>query len=116
MSKASASAPVRGAQGDPRSMVTPDAFVVSDALLGMPLAAPGRRLVAILVDLLVIGILTAVQREVVIDRLFALDADDIDIEQVKWVVLMVLFSQPGQENAYERMEDLVFEERRAAMH
>jgi len=41
---------------------------------------------------------------------------DIDIEQVKWVVLMVLFSQPGQENAYERMEDLVFEERRDAMH
>jgi Smg protein len=63
-----------------------------------------------------IGILTAAQREVVIDRLFALDADDIDIEQVKWVVLMVLFSQPGQEQAYERMEDLVFEERRDAMH
>jgi Smg protein len=63
-----------------------------------------------------IGILTAPQREVVIDRLLALDADDIDIEQVKWVVLMVLFSQPGQENAYERMEDLVFEERRDAMH
>ena len=63
-----------------------------------------------------IGILTAPQREVVIDRLLALDADDIDIEQVKWVVLMVLFSQPGQELAYERMEDLVFEERRDAMH
>ena len=56
------------------------------------------------------------EREVVIDRLLALDADDIDIEQVKWVVLMVLFSQPGQEQAYERMEDLVFEERRDAMH
>ena len=63
-----------------------------------------------------IGILTASQREVVIDRLLALDADDIEIEQVKWVVLMVLFSQPGQEQAYERMEDLVFEERRDAMH
>ena len=36
----------------------------------------------------------------------------IDIEQVKWVVLMVLFSQPGQENAYLRMEDLVFDGRR----
>jgi Smg protein len=69
-----------------------------------------------LVHLENIGILTAPQREVVIDRLLALDADDIDIAQVKWVVLMVLFSQPGQENAYERMEDLVFEERRDAMH
>ena len=63
-----------------------------------------------------IGILSASQREVVIDRLLALEADDIDIEQVKWVVLMVLFSQPGQEQAYERMEDLVFEERPDAMH
>ena len=57
-----------------------------------------------------IGILNAAQRELVIDRLLALDAKQIDIEQVKWVVLMVLFSQPGQESAYLRMEDLVFED------
>lgn len=55
-----------------------------------------------------IGILSATQREVVIDRLMALDGSDIDIEQIKWVVMMVLFSQPGQEQAYARMEDLVF--------
>ncbi len=63
-----------------------------------------------------IGILSGVQREVVIDRLMALEADEIDIEQVKWVVLMVLFAQPGQEQAYARMEDLVFEERADALH
>ena len=63
-----------------------------------------------------LGILSVAQREVVIDRLLALEAEDIDIEQLKWVVLMVLFSQPGQENAYQRMEDLVFDERRDAMH
>lgn len=63
-----------------------------------------------------IGILSAHQRELVIDRLLALDADEIDIEQVKWVVLMVLFSQPGQEQAYQRMEDLVFEGQSDALH
>jgi Smg protein len=63
-----------------------------------------------------IGILSAVQREIVIDRLMALEADEIDIEQVKWVVLMVLFAQRGQEQAYARMEDLVLEERAAALH
>ncbi len=57
-----------------------------------------------------IGILTPVQRELVIDRLVALGPGDIDVDQVKWVVLMVLFSQPGQETAFARMEDLVFEE------
>ena len=62
------------------------------------------------------GILSPAQRELVIDRLMALDADDIDSEQVKWVVLMVLFSQPGQEAAYARMEDLVFEEHPSTVH
>jgi Smg protein len=63
-----------------------------------------------------ICILNAAQRELVIDRLLALDATQIDIEQVKWVVLMVLFSQPGQESAYLRMEDLVFEDNLDAVH
>ncbi len=55
------------------------------------------------------GILSAAQRELVIDRLLALDTDELDLDHVKWVVLMVLSSQPGQEIAYSRMEDLVFD-------
>ena len=55
------------------------------------------------------GILSPSQREIVIDRLLALDTEELDLEQVKWVVLMVLSSQPGQELAYARMEDLVFD-------
>ncbi len=57
-----------------------------------------------------IGILSPLNREIVIDRLMALGAGEIDVEQVKWVTLMVLFSQAGQEGAFARMEDLVFEE------
>jgi Smg protein len=52
----------------------------------------------------------------VIDRVMALDADDIDLEQLKWVVLMVLFNQPGREGAYAWMEDLVFEEAPVIVH
>ena len=63
-----------------------------------------------------IGILSPPQREILVDRLLALDSPDIDVEQIKWVVLMILFSQPGQETAYARMEDLVFEEEAAAVH
>lgn len=43
---------------DPRTHVTPDAFQVSQKLLGWPLASPSRRLVAILMDLIVVGVLT----------------------------------------------------------
>lgn len=62
------------------------------------------------------GILSAAQRELVIERLMALGTAAIDKEQVKWVVLMVLFAQPGQEAAFARMEDLVFEEHVGAVH
>ncbi|HTW75296.1 MAG TPA: DUF494 domain-containing protein [Steroidobacteraceae bacterium] len=55
------------------------------------------------------GILSEAQRELVIDRLLALDADELDLDHVKWVVLMVLSSQPGQEVAYAKMENLVFD-------
>jgi Smg protein len=55
------------------------------------------------------GILTPDARERVIDRAMALDTGDFDISQLKWVVLMVLFNQPGAEAAYAWMEDLVFD-------
>jgi Smg protein len=55
------------------------------------------------------GILSPQQREIVIERLLALDANELDVNQLKWVVLMVLSSQPGEELACSRMEDLVFD-------
>jgi Smg protein len=70
----------------------------------------------LLVHLEHVGILSPTQRELVIDRLMALDGDEIDVERLKWVVLMVLFSQPGEETAFSRMEDLVFEDRSGALH
>jgi Smg protein len=63
-----------------------------------------------------IGILSPPQREILVDRLLALETPDIEVDQIKWVVLMVLFSQPGQELAYARMEDLVFEEGSGSIH
>lgn len=54
-----------------------------------------------------LGVLQPLQREIVIDRMIALDVDELDTEQLKWVVLMVLSSQPGQDLAFQRLEDLV---------
>lgn len=62
------------------------------------------------------GILNPASRELVIDRVLALDADDMDIEQLKWIVLMVLFNEPGQEAAYAWMEDLVFDNIAGTLH
>jgi len=63
-----------------------------------------------------VGILNSTQRELVIDRLLALDAEDLTLEQLRWVVLMVLSSQPGQEQACARMETLVFDSDSGSTH
>ncbi len=55
------------------------------------------------------GILNGEAREAVIDRVMALQGEDFDLEQLKWVVLMVLFNQPGAESSYAWMEDYVYE-------
>ncbi len=63
-----------------------------------------------------LGVLDISTREIVIERLLALNADDIDLDQMKWVVLMVLFFQPDRDVAYAWMEDLVFEDIEAVIH
>ena len=62
------------------------------------------------------GVLDHNTRELVIDRVMALEEDEIELEQLKWVVLMVLFNQPGREAAFAWMEDLVFEEATGILH
>ena len=89
------------------------AFRVFDSAEQERLDAPSR---GYLLQLEQIGILKPAQREVVIDRLLALDHDEIDVEQTKWVVMMVLFSQPGQHDAYARMEDLVYADDSSWVH
>lgn len=54
------------------------------------------------------GVLDADRRELVIDRAMALDQEEIDVDDLKWVVLMVLFNQPGAEAAFAWMETQMF--------
>ena len=61
-------------------------------------------------------VLTPQQRELVIERMLALDSDDSDTETLKWVVLMVLSSQPGQELAVEQLGGLITDVRLSAPH
>ncbi len=55
------------------------------------------------------GVLDAESRELVLDRVMALETDEVDLTDLKWIILMVLFNQPGKEAAFAWMEDLVFE-------
>jgi Smg protein len=62
------------------------------------------------------GVLTPASRELAIDRAMALENEYFDIEQMKWVILMVLFNQPGEEAAYAWVEDLVFDTTASGLH
>jgi len=53
-------------------------------------------------------VVTPVSREVILDRVIALDVE-LELEQLKWIIMIVLYSQPGEENAYAWMENLIFE-------
>ena len=61
-------------------------------------------------------VLDAHQRELVLDRAMALDQDELDLDDLKWVVLMVLFTQPGAEAAYAWMETQMFGEEPEPVH
>jgi Smg protein len=61
-------------------------------------------------------VLNARQRETVIRQLLALETEEPDTEQLKWVVLMVLSSQPGHEHSVARLGGLVSEARVNALH
>ena len=63
-----------------------------------------------------VNVLCAVTREMVIDRVMDLDSNSISLEDLKWVVLMVLFNVPGHESAYAQMEDLIFDEPEGPLH
>lgn len=54
-----------------------------------------------------LGILDPITREIVIDRIMALDSKDVDMGRIKWVVLMVLFSQPDKKSALSLLQDMI---------
>lgn len=61
-------------------------------------------------------ILNPACRELVVDRVMALSEGSISLENLKWIVMMVLFSQPSEEIAFARMENLVYESMPSFLH
>lgn len=55
-----------------------------------------------------IGVLDPRSRELVIERAMALESEELGADDVKWIVLLVLLNQPGQESAFALMEELVY--------
>lgn len=76
----------------------------------------GKDGVGFLIYLENVGVLDFTTREMVIDRVMELETTRFNLEDLKWVVLMVLFNVPGHEEAYTQMEGLLFEEPEGFVH
>lgn len=72
----------------------------------------GRAGKAFLLTLEQLKILDPVSREIVLDRLLALDPREVDLGKIKWIVLFVLFSQPHKKQALSLLQDMVLSEAR----
>ena len=101
----------RPAASEPRTVDRPVRLYVEQELTRLD-----RESIGFLMFLEQQGILDAAQRELVLDRVMALDQEGIDIDDLKWVVLMVLFNQPGAEAAYAWMENQMFEDEPEPLH
>ncbi len=62
------------------------------------------------------GILSAENRERVIERLLALDTPIISANEVDWVTLMVLQADRAAENEFNAMEGVLFDPAGACLH
>src|SRR5579871_6867 len=63
-----------------------------------------------------IGILDPATREVVLDRLMALDIRELDLGRIKWVVLIALFNQPDKKNALSLLQDMILSDAFGSLH
>ncbi len=63
-----------------------------------------------------LSILDAMTREIVIDRLLALDRRELDLGRVKWVVLIALFNQPDKKSALSLLQDMILSDAFDVLH
>ena len=63
-----------------------------------------------------IKVLNAETREMVIDRVMGLETTEFVLEDLKWIILMVLFNVPGYESAYTMMEEWLYTKEQGILH
>jgi Smg protein len=63
-----------------------------------------------------LGILDPMTREVVIDRIMALDHREVDLGRIKWVVLIALFNQPDKKSALSLLQDMILSDAFDILH
>jgi len=95
------------------SQLTPQALRHYTADESERIGVEGRGFILYLEQL---GILDPITREVVIDRVLALDVREVDVPRIRWVVLMVLFNQPEKKSALTLLQDMILADAFDVLH
>ncbi|AEO08827.1 Smg protein [Buchnera aphidicola str. Ak (Acyrthosiphon kondoi)] len=61
-------------------------------------------------------ILTLDTREIIIERIMELDINELNLEDLKWIILIVLFNIPGCKPVYRKLENLLFNFKEDIIH
>jgi Smg protein len=62
------------------------------------------------------GILDPLSREWVIESVLATKQATLSVDELKWIILLVLMNRPGHEQAFTQMEDFIYRERSTQRH
>ena len=62
------------------------------------------------------GVLGADDRERIMDRVMALEMDEMSLAELKWIILMVMFNGPGSEAEFTWKEGIVMDDARPGLH
>lgn len=76
----------------------------------------GTEGMGLLMHLEQIGIIDPATREVVIDRIMALDLREVDLGRIRWVVLLALFNQPEKKTALLLLQDMILADAFDVLH
>lgn len=63
-----------------------------------------------------LSILDPMTREIVVDRIMALDRREVDLGGIKWVVLIALFNQPDKKSALSLLQDMILSDAFDILH
>lgn len=63
-----------------------------------------------------LSILDPMTREIVVDRIMALDHREVDLGGIKWVVLIALFNQPDKKSALSLLQDMILSDAFDILH
>ena len=62
------------------------------------------------------GVVGADDRERIMDRVMALEMDEMDLAELKWIILMVMYNQPGSEAEFNWKEGIVLDDAQPGLH